>query len=177
MTNAERNRKYIPSFSYFRVLMTVYVVIFHWLLFVPKGFSLPVRTDQLGGFSVSFFCLLSGFLLGWHPDRNEETGSYIEKLKQTFHRKGMYYLKYEIMIVLSLAYYLLLHFLTGRNSLSEILLSGFFDFLCLSTLLYPDSITMNAGWYFQCLSQYWVLSPFLNRLLRSAEKKQFELHI
>lgn len=157
-----KRRRFIYPYSYFRILMIFNVVVFHWRLFLPEGFHITPGIDGFGAYSVAFFFLLTGFLMMKNASgKDDKDFSYKEEVKQVLRRRSSYLIKYEIAILLSVVYYLLIHILTGQHSLSEIIISGITDILFVSTLINPESLTMNACWFFQCLVQFWVLSPLI----------------
>ena len=152
--------------------MVVFVVTTHWLLFLPDNFVTPYIFTRNWHFIVSFFFMLSGFLFARGTFTKEENHCpFKDSLLKLFHNKRSYILKYEIMIVLAMLYNIFIFFLLGKGSLSEILTSGIFDFFCLSTLLNIGSVNMNSGWFFQCLVQFWFLSPFIVRCFWYFKKK------
>ena len=144
----------------------------HWQLFLPEGFSFPELIGNYREFCIAFFFLLSGFLTMRNSAGKDRKGwSYKEEVINILRKKQPYLIKYEIAILLSLAYYLLVHKMTGQFSLPEIFGSAVTDLLFVSTLINPDSLTMNTGWFFQCLVQFWVISPLILKGWKTLKEK------
>lgn len=155
------------TFQYFRILMLAYVFFQHFQLFYDHPL---VSFLSGGGIAVSFFYILSGYLMAGNKSYFE-TPSYSAFLKLLWKKKHGYIFMYEIMLVLSVAYCLLAMKFTGELSISDILRSWFLDAVFLSGFTDSQSIISNAGWYFTVMTPIWVFSPFFYRISCSGDRR------
>ena len=149
--------------------MIIYVIFTHISLLGSKNPEYVIILSN-GNFAVSFFFLLSGFL--YRRKYNQSSFNYRNDVTSYLKPRRNLFIKYILMILISTLYCFYLYFFAHRYSISEILLSSGLDILTLSTLIYPSSLTMNAGWFFQSLLHFWLLAPLLNKCLNNIFSKK-----
>lgn len=174
---ATTNKRKITSFDGLRFLFSILIFLNHCTFLNLGGGTLFEDYLHNGGFSVSFFFLMSGY--GLAIGYAEKFGTVRkENYKQfVFRRLKKIYPAYLVSMFIILFYELVMRISSGESGVLKEIVSFGFKLIVASTMtqawVYTKywSIGNSVGWYISCLFFMYLITPFLFHFMAKIRPK------